>query len=44
MSRMSQDSTSVPKEVPLVTAVIWTPAFCSSSRNDCPACGGIAVV
>ncbi len=43
-SRISHDNTSVPKEVPLAWAVIWTPDFCSWSRNVCPACGGIAVV
>ena len=43
-SRISHDSTSVPNEVPLVSAVICTPAFCSWSRSVWPACGGIAVV
>ena len=42
--RISQESTSAPKLVPVVSAVISTPSFCSWSRNDCPAWGGMAVV
>ena len=43
-SRITHDSTSDPNEVPLVFAVICDAVFLQLVRNDCPACGGMAVV
>ena len=41
---MTQERTSAPKLVPLVSAVMETPSDCSWSRKDWPAWAGITVV